>query len=167
MAESLTITALDKESKYQELLPQIKALVSWETDAIANLANITAALQMAFGWLWVGFYLVRGEELILGPFQGPIACTRIKFGNGVCGSAWQRGDTLAVTDVDQFPGHIACSSLAKSEIVVPLKTSQAKIIGVLDVDSASYAEFDDIDKKYLEELLNLPELIKVIDNYHA
>ncbi len=167
MAENLTITALDKESRYQELLPQIKALVSWETDTIANLANITAALHMAFSWLWVGFYLVRDEELVLGPFQGPIACTRIKFGSGVCGATWQRGETIVVTDVDQFPGHIACSSLAKSEIVVPLKTSQAKIIGVLDVDSASYAEFDDIDKKYLEELINTPELIKVFDNYHA
>ena len=167
MAESLTITASDKESKYQELLPQIKALVSWETDTIANLANIAAALQMAFEWLWIGFYLVRGEELILGPFQGPIACTRIRFGSGVCGSAWQRGETIIVEDVNQFPGHIACSSLATSEIVVPLRNSLTQIVGVLDVDSTKYAEFDDVDKKYLEEMLNSEELIKVFDNYHA
>lgn len=167
MAESLTITASDKESKYQELLPQIKALVSWETDTIANLANIAAALQMAFEWLWIGFYLVRNEELVLGPFQGPIACTRIKFGQGVCGTAWQREETIVVDDVDQFPGHIACSSLAKSEIVVPLRNSLTQIVGVLDVDSASYAKFDDIDRKYLEELVNSLELIKVFDNYHA
>src|SRR5829696_5304586 len=132
MSEDLFISKGTKEDQYTSLLPQIKGLLEGETDMIANLANITAALKEQFGWLWVGFYLVKGEELVLGPFQGPVACTRIKKGRGVCGSSWARADALIVPDVEKFPGHIACSSLSRSEIVLPL-FKNGEVTGVLDV----------------------------------
>ncbi|MDR0834839.1 MAG: GAF domain-containing protein [Candidatus Symbiothrix sp.] len=142
-----------KEDVYQSLLPQIKALVQSEPDLIASLANIAAVLKMAFGFLWVGFYLVKGEELVLGPFQGPIACTRIAYGKGVCGTAWKERRTIIVPDVEQFPGHIACSSESKSEIVVPLSINNT-LTGVLDIDSNQLDTFDAIDAKYLEAICN-------------
>lgn len=151
MAENLIINAGDKEEKYRELLPQIHALVSTETDMVANLANISAALKQTFDFFWVGFYLVKDDELVLGPFQGPIACTRIRLGRGVCGTAWKEARTLIVPDVEQFPGHIACSSDSKSEIVVPVK-KQDVVIGVLDIDSDTLDSFDDVDARYLEEI---------------
>jgi GAF domain-containing protein len=140
-----------KEKLYQSLLPQIKALIHSEPDLIANLANIAAALKTAFDFLWVGFYLVKDEELVLGPFQGPIACTRIAYGRGVCGTAWKERRTIAVPDVELFPGHIACSSESKSEIVVPLFVN-GSIVGVLDIDSKQLGTFDAIDAQYLEEI---------------
>lgn len=149
MAETLTIINGDKAAQYQALLPQLEALVAPESDLIANMANIAAALKMQFDFFWVGFYLVKGEELILGPFQGPIACTRITKGRGVCGTAWTQGKTLVVPDVDAFPGRIACSSLSQSEIVVPIFKS-GEVIAVLDVDSEKLAHFDEVDAKYLE-----------------
>lgn len=156
MAEDLRITRGDKKNQYQSLIPQIKALTEGEPDLIANLANIAAALKEQFGWLWAGFYLVKNNELVLGPFQGPIACTRIRYGKGVCGTSWQNAATLIVPDVEKFPGHIACSSLSKSEIVVPLIRNN-EVIGVLDIDSAEYAEFDETDKIYLEQIVALIE----------
>jgi L-methionine (R)-S-oxide reductase len=138
-----------KEERYEALIPQLKSLISTETDQIANYANVSAALKEVFDFLWVGFYRVSDKVLILGPFQGPIACTRIAFGKGVCGFAWQEGKTVIIPDVDQFPGHIACSSRSKSEIVVPV-AKEANIIGVLDVDSELLNNFDEIDAKYLE-----------------
>ena len=144
----------NKEEQYQTLLPQIKAILEGEPDLIANLANTTAALKEQFGWLWVGFYLVKKDELVLGPFQGPIACTRIKKGRGVCGSSWSDAVTLIVPDVEKFPGHIACSSLSRSEIVVPVIRNN-EVIGVLDVDSEQFDHFDETDKKYLEEIIDL------------
>lgn len=132
-------------------------MISAERDLIANLANITAALKQQFDWLWVGFYLVKDDELVLGPFQGPIACTRIRKGNGVCGTSWAEAKTLIVPDVDQFPGHITCSSLSKSEIVVPL-TSNGVVVGVLDVDSTELNTFDETDRLYLEMLTKLIHL---------
>jgi L-methionine (R)-S-oxide reductase len=155
MAEELIISTGDKEQRYQELLPQIQGLLSGEDDVIANMANMVAALKMTFNWLWVGFYLVRGEQLVLGPFQGPIACTRINKGKGVCGSAWQSGEIQLVPDVDQFPGHIACSSLSKSEIVLPLYDAAGKVFAVLDVDSETLNQFDEIDAKYLLQIIKL------------
>ncbi|MBL0356488.1 MAG: GAF domain-containing protein [Chitinophagaceae bacterium] len=145
MAEDLSIIQGTKEKQYQALLPQVKALIKGEPDFIANLANIGAALKEQFGWLWVGFYLVKNEELVLGPFQGPVACTRIKRGRGVCGTAWAKGVTLIVPDVEQFPGHIACSSLSKSEIVVPL-INKGAVVGVFDIDSVLLNDFDETDK---------------------
>lgn len=153
MAENLVINAGGKEDKYRELLPQIHALVSTETDLVANLANISAALKQTFGFFWVGFYLVKDDELVLGPFQGPIACTRIRLGRGVCGTAWKEARTLIVPDVEQFPGHIACSSDSRSEIVVPVKKQDA-IIGVLDIDSDMPDSFDDVDARYLEKIIS-------------
>ena len=138
-----------KEERYEALIPQLKSLISTETDQIANYANVSAALKEVFDFLWVGFYRVSDKVLVLGPFQGPIACTRIAFGKGVCGFAWQEGKTIIVPDVDQFPGHIACSSRSKSEIVVPV-VKEAKILAVLDVDSELLNNFDEIDAKYLE-----------------
>lgn len=152
MAEDLQIATGTKEEMYQIIIPQIKALIEGETDLIANLANITAALKEQFGWFWVGFYLVRQDELVLGPFQGPVACTRIKKGRGVCGSSWQLAKTLLVPDVAKFPGHIACSSLSVSEIVIPVIRNN-EVIGVLDVDSEQAAFFDETDKKYLEIII--------------
>jgi GAF domain-containing protein len=151
MSENLSISNGSKAEKYQELVPQLKALLIGEKDEIANLANFVAALKETFGFFWVGFYLVKENELVLGPFQGPIACTRIKKGKGVCGTSWEQGKAILVPDVDQFPGHIACSSLSKSEIVVPLIKNQ-KVIGVLDVDSDQLNDFDEVDEKYLTEL---------------
>jgi len=151
MSENLSISNGTKAEKYQELVPQLKALLLGEKDEIANLANFVAALKQTFGFFWVGFYMVKENELVLGPFQGPIACTRIKKGKGVCGTSWEQGKTILVSDVDQFPGHIACSSLSKSEIVVPLFKNQ-EVIGVLDVDSDQLNDFDEVDEKYLTEL---------------
>lgn len=151
MAETLISTAQDKAGKYRELLPQIAALCSGENNLIAKLANTSAALRMCFDFFWVGFYLVEGEELVLGPFQGDIACTRIAYGRGVCGTAWQKQETIIVPDVELFPGHIACSSLSKSEIVVPLY-QDGRIIGVLDIDSDELNTFDTTDAHYLEAL---------------
>lgn len=153
MAEELYIpTGDNKESIYTTILPQIKSLTSNEKDLIANLANISAVLKEAFNFFWVGFYLVKEEELVLGPFQGPLACTRIRKGKGVCGSAWRDKKTYVVPDVDKFPGHIACSSLSRSEIVVPLFNADNEVWGVLDVDSENLNTFDLVDKQYLEEL---------------
>ncbi len=157
MAEDLHITSGSKEEQYQSLLPQVQGLLTGEADLTANLANVAAALKEQFGWLWVGFYLVKineqgSEELVLGPFQGPVACTRIRFGKGVCGSAWKEANTLIVPDVEQFPGHIACSSMSRSEIVVPL-IKEGRIWGVLDVDSSDLDQFDSTDQSYLEEIV--------------
>ena len=154
MAEDLTIIEGSKAEIYQSLLPQIKALIDGEPDLVANLANVAAALKEQFGWLWVGFYLVKNGELVLGPFQGPVACTRISKGRGVCGVAWQQAQTLIVPDVKKFPGHIACSSISRSEIVVPL-ISNNEVVGVLDIDSELLDLFDETDKKYLEEVVSL------------
>ncbi|HMX80684.1 MAG TPA: GAF domain-containing protein [Ferruginibacter sp.] len=154
MAEDLTIIQGSKEEIYPSLIPQIKGLLEGEPDLIANLANVAAALKEQFGWLWVGFYLVRGEELVLGPFQGPVACTRIKKGRGVCGTSWQKAQTLIVPDVEKFPGHIACSSLSRSEIVVPV-IRNGEVAAVLDVDSELLDQFNETDKKYLEEIVGL------------
>ncbi|WP_374556216.1 GAF domain-containing protein [Aquitalea pelogenes] len=152
MAEHLTIQGETKEEKYQTLLPQAQALVQYEDDQIAALANLTAALHSTFDWLWTGFYLVKNQQLVLGPFQGPIACTRIAHGKGVCGSAWAQNRTLVVPDVDAFPGHIACSSSARSEIVVPVHNSRGEVVAVLDVDSSSLDQFDSTDARYLEQI---------------
>lgn len=152
MAEDLTIIKGNKQTQYQTLIPQIKALIEGEPDLIANLANIAGALKEQFGWFWVGFYLVKGEQLVLGPFQGPVACTRINKGRGVCGTSWAKAETLIVPDVEKFPGHIACSSLSKSEIVVPLK-KDGNVWGVLDVDSEHLDQFDETDQKFLEEII--------------
>ena len=155
MAEDLIIiTSTNKEEQYQSLIPQIEALLFGEPDLVANLANICAALKEQFKWLWIGFYLVKNNELVLGPFQGPVACTRIAKGKGVCGSAWHQAKTLVVPDVNVFPGHIACSSASRSEIVLPLFHNN-EVIGVLDVDSEDLAAFDDIDAKYLEQVIGL------------
>lgn len=144
----------NKENKYSELYRQIESVLSGETDMIANMANTAAMLHEAFGFWWTGFYLVKGEELVLGPFQGPVACTRIQYGKGVCGSAWQRKETIIVPDVHQFPGHIACSSLSNSEIVVPLYNGE-DIYAVLDIDSKDYSTFDQTDKCWLEKIADL------------
>lgn len=154
MAEDLHILNGSKEEQYKHLLPQIKGLLEGESDLIANLANICGALKEQFGFFWVGFYLVKNEELVLGPFQGPVACTRIKKGRGVCGTAWEKSETILVPDVEKFPGHIACSSLSKSEIVLPM-FHETKVVGVLDVDSADLNSFDHVDAKYLQEILDL------------
>ena len=155
MADDLKITATLKEDKYKELLPQIKALVEAETDAIANMANVCAALKYGMDYFWVGFYLVKQEQLVLGPFQGPLACTRIQKGKGVCGTSWLKAETIIVPDVDLFPGHIACSSLSKSEIVVPVFNSKAVVAGVLDVDSDQLNMFDETDAYYLKQICAL------------
>jgi len=154
MAEDLSIISGTKEEAYQSLIPQIRGLLDGELDLVANLANISAALKEQFGFFWVGFYLVKKEDLVLGPFQGPVACTRIRKGRGVCGAAWQNATTLIVPDVEKFPGHIACSSLSKSEIVVPLLHG-GEVVGVLDVDSDSLDSFDATDQQYLEEIVQL------------
>ncbi|PWV56510.1 GAF domain-containing protein [Chitinophaga sp. S165] len=152
MAEDLSIVKGDKTAEYQSIIPQINALVTGEPDLVANLANTVAALKEQFGWFWVGFYLVKSDELVLGPFQGPVACTRIKKGRGVCGTSWAEAKTLIVPDVEAFPGHIACSSLSKSEIVVPV-IRNGQVIGVLDVDSDRLDQFDETDKLFLEEIV--------------
>lgn len=153
MAEDLALIQGSKEEQYSSLLPQIKGLISHETNQVANMANICAALKQQFDFFWVGFYLVEGNDLVLGPFQGPVACTRIAYNRGVCGSAWAKEETLVVPNVDEFPGHIACSSLSKSEIVVPI-LKDGKCIGVLDVDSADLNSFDEVDVKYLLQIIN-------------
>ncbi len=154
MSEDLKIIHGNKVEQYEALLPQIKGLIECEPDLVANLANIAAALKEQFNWWWIGFYLVKNDVLVLGPFQGPVACTRIKKGSGVCGSSWMQAQTLIVPDVQQFPGHIACSSFSKSEIVVPV-FSGGHVVAVLDADSERYAHFDDTDQKYLEEIVRL------------
>lgn len=152
MAEDIQIAEGSKTERYQSLLPQIGALTDGEPDRVANLANIAAALKEQFGWLWVGFYLVKDGELVVGPFQGPVACTRIRKGRGVCGTSWEQGRTLIVPDVEAFPGHIACSSLSRSEIVVPI-FHQGEVVGVLDADSALLNDFDEEDRRWLEQLV--------------
>ncbi|WP_276479514.1 GAF domain-containing protein [Paraflavitalea pollutisoli] len=152
MAEDLVLAEGSKEEQYEVLIPQIKGLLDGEPDLVANLANVVAALKEQFGWFWVGFYLVKNDELVLGPFQGPVACTRIRFGKGVCGSSWEQQKTLIVPDVEKFPGHIACSSLSRSEIVVPVMRD-GKVVAVLDVDSSALNEFDVVDAKFLEEIV--------------
>jgi L-methionine (R)-S-oxide reductase len=156
MAEELVLQQGHKADQYQSILPQIQAIIEDETDMIANLANICAALKQQFNWFWIGFYLVKDNELVLGPFQGPIACTRIAKGRGVCGSAWQQQQMIIVPDVDQFPGHIACSSASKSEIVLPIM-SNGDCVGVLDIDSDELNQFDEIDAKYLQQLMLMIE----------
>ncbi len=153
MAEDLEITTGTKQEMYVQIVPQIKSLIEGENDLIANLANVTAALHQQFGWLWTGFYLVKEDELVLGPFQGPVACTRIKMGRGVCGSSWQQQKTLIVPDVAKFTGHIACSSLSVSEIVVPVIRNN-KVLAVLDIDSTKPADFDETDQQYLQEIID-------------
>ncbi len=157
MAENLVIsTSASKEERYDVLLPQIEALVHGEEDLVANLSNIVAALRQSMGFFWVGFYLVKGKQLVLGPFQGPIACTRIDLGKGVCGASWREKKTIIVPDVEQFPGHIACSSDAKSEIVVPVMHN-GEVIGVLDVDSDRLDDFDAADQVGLEGVVRVVE----------
>ena len=151
MAEELTFISGSKEEQYLSLLAQVRSLIEGEVDLVANLANVAAALKEAFDFFWVGFYLVKQDQLVLGPFQGPVACTRIRKGKGVCGTAWQEGATLLVPDVEVFPGHIACSSLSRSEIVVPL-IKDGEVWGVLDIDSDLLNFFDETDRKYLEEM---------------
>lgn len=155
MAEDLQISGNTKEELYQSILPQIKALVEGESDITANMANICAALKFGLNFFWVGFYLVKNNQLVLGPFQGPVACTRINLGKGVCGTSWQNKEVIIVDDVDAFPGHIACSSLSKSEIVLPIYNSNKEVIGVLDVDSDSYKTFNKIDQLYLTQILEV------------
>lgn len=154
MAEDLNIHTGTRLEQYQSLYPQIKGLLEGETDLIANLAIITAALKEQFGWLWIGFYLVKEDELVLGPFQGPVACTRIQKGRGVCGTSWAKAETLIVPDVAKFPGHIACSSLSRSEIVIPL-IKDGNVWAILDIDSEAYNQFDLTDQENLEKILSL------------
>ena len=155
MAEGIYVSSGNKAERYRVLLPQVRSLLAGETDRVANLANVAAALKTTFGFFWVGFYRVQGDELVLGPFQGPVACTRIAYGRGVCGTAWKENCTLVVPDVDAFPGHIACSSLSRSEIVVPLHDEAGRVWGVLDIDSDHPADFDETDAACLEELCML------------
>ncbi|MDR1516936.1 MAG: GAF domain-containing protein [Dysgonamonadaceae bacterium] len=153
MAEEINVAqGLSREAKYEELMPQLQSLIAGEPDFIANMANISAALKEVFGFFWVGFYVVKGGQLVLAPFQGAVACTRIDFGKGVCGSAWKEGRTIVVPDVDAFPGHIACSSLSRSEIVVPIFSGE-EIVGVLDIDSSQKNDFDEIDAKFLRKIV--------------
>ena len=154
MSENLIIQGNNKQELYENLLPQIKSLVECENDEIANMANVSACLKDTFNFWWVGFYRVIDNELVLGPFQGPLACTRIRKGKGVCGTAWQEAKTQIVPDVDAFPGHIACSSLTRSEIVVPI-IRNGVVVAVLDIDSEKPANFDEVDKENLEKLVDL------------
>ena len=154
MSEQLIISGETKQERYEALLPQIKAVVEDEPDLIANMANVAAMLHETFGFWWTGFYRVEGQELVLGPFQGPMACTRIKKGRGVCGTAWAEAQTQVVPDVDQFPGHIACSSASRSEIVVPI-FKEGEVIAVLDIDSAQLGTFDQTDRRYLEQVVEM------------
>lgn len=152
MTEDLKISTAGKAEQYQSLIPQIESLMQGEPDVVANLANVSAALKEQFGFFWVGFYMVKGDELVLGPFQGPVACTRIAKGKGVCGTSWEQKKTLLVPDVEAFPGHIACSSASRSEIVIPL-IRKGEVIGVLDVDSEFLDHFDTTDQIFLEQLM--------------
>lgn len=154
MAEDLQLATGSKTERYQSLIPQVKALLNGEPNLVANMANMVAALKEQFGWFWIGFYIVEGDDLVLAPFQGPVACTRIKKGRGVCGSSWAQVKTLIVPDVEKFPGHIACSSLSRSEIVIPVIRNN-EVVAVLDVDSEAYDQFDKTDQQYLEELVEL------------
>lgn len=154
MAEDMLIITGTKEERYQQLIPLIKGVLEGETDLIANLANVAAILKEQFKWWWIGFYLVKENELVLGPFQGPLACTRIQKGKGVCGNSWEKATTLIVPDVDQFPGHIACSSLSKSEIVIPV-IRNGEVVAVLDADSEFYDHYNESDQKFLEEIVAL------------
>jgi len=154
MAEDLTIAQGTKQEQYKSLFPQIQGLLEGENDLVANLANVSAALKEQFSWFWVGFYLVKKDELVLGPFQGPVACTRIRKGRGVCGTSWEKKQTLIVPDVEAFPGHIACSSLSKSEIVVPVIRNN-EVVAVLDVDSERLNQFDETDQYHLETIVSL------------
>lgn len=156
MAENITVTGTSKKEKYESLIPQIKALVEGETDLIANISNIVSALKYGMNFFWVGIYFVKRDELVLGPFQGTIACTRIKKGKGVCGKCWEERKTLIVPDVDQFPGHIACSSLSRSEIVLPC-IKKGEVFAVFDVDSGKLNDFDETDKHYLEQIVKIIE----------
>ncbi len=154
MAEELILSTKNssKEEVYISLTPQIKALIEGEVDLVANLANVAAALKEAFDFFWVGFYIVKNNQLVLGPFQGPIACTRIGYGKGVCGTSWKENKTIIVDDVNEFPGHIACSSLSQSEIVVPIARNN-EVVAVLDVDSDKLSQFDEVDQKYLSQIV--------------
>jgi GAF domain-containing protein len=158
MAEELIISQdLSKEEKYQELLPQINALIQGETDLIANISNLISTLKYSFNWLWVGVYFVRGNELVLGPFQGPIACTRIQIGKGVCGTAWKNNEVIIIPDVNEFPNHIACSSDSNSEIVLPILNKNGEVALILDVDSKILDDFNEVDEKYLSQIVQLIE----------
>lgn len=157
MAEELIIDqSLGKVEKYETLIPQIKGLVKGEEDLVANLANVSSALKYGMNFFWVGFYLVKGNQLVLGPFQGPVACTRIDFGKGVCGQAWEKNQHIVVKDVDEFPGHIACSSESKSEIVLVARKNE-DVFAVLDIDSDSVGSFDDVDIRYLSQIVSMIE----------
>jgi GAF domain-containing protein len=151
MDEELVVNKGSKEEMYETLLPQIEGLLTGETDTIANMANVTAALKQVFGFFWTGFYIVKDGVLVLAPFQGPVACTRIRYGKGVCGTAWEEARTIIIPDVNEFPGHIACNAASKSEIVIPLIRAE-KVVAVLDIDSDSYNSFDETDAKYLERI---------------
>lgn len=157
MAEILTISQGSKEDKYRELLPQVKALLEAESDIVANMANVAAVIKETFDFLWAGFYRVKGKQLVLGPFQGPLACTRIEFGHGVCGYAWDKEEIIIVPDVEKFPGHIACSSKSKSEIVIPI-VKNGTVVGVLDIDSDQLDSFDETDAEWLEKITLLMKL---------
>ena len=161
MAEDLKISGGNKEERYATLLPQVVSLLEGESDRIAGMANMAAALAQTFGFFWVGFYRVIGEKLVLGPFQGPIACMRIAYGKGVCGTAWARAETVIVPNVDDFPGHIACNSASRSEIVVPI-TENGNVIAVLDIDSDQLEMFDEVDQHYLEQMVTLLTVHKEI-----
>lgn len=154
MAEDLIVATGNKADQYRSLIPQIKGLIEGEADLIANMANIAAALKEQFRWFWIGFYIVKNGELVVGPFQGPVACTRIRKGKGVCGTSWEKAATLIVPDVEKFPGHIACSSLSRSEIVVPV-IRNSEVVAVLDADSEHPDAFDQTDQAYLEEIVAL------------
>ncbi len=154
MSNSILIVGSNREEQYRSLLPQLRALISGESDPIANMANSCAVLKEAFGFLWVGFYLVKGNELVLGPFQGPVACTRIQKGKGVCGTAWETAKALIVPDVDKFPGHITCSTLSRSEIVIPI-LKNGQVIAVLDIDSTELNAFSSVDQQYLQSAVDL------------
>ena len=153
MAEDLKIISSSKEEQYQSLIPQIQSLIDGEPDVIANMGNICAALKEQFNFLWVGFYIVKNGVLVLGPFQGPVACTRISYGKGVCGSSWKEKKVLIVPDVDEFPGHIACSSMSKSEIVIPVIRNK-QVVAILDVDSSELNDFNHSDEKYLSQIMD-------------
>ncbi|MBA2761645.1 MAG: GAF domain-containing protein [Segetibacter sp.] len=154
MAEDLSISKGSKQEQYETLIPQIEGLLTGEDDLVANMANVAAALKEQFDWLWVGFYVVKHDELVLGPFQGPVACTRIRKGRGVCGTSWSEAKTLIVPDVEKFPGHIACSSSSRSEVVVPVIINN-EVVAVLDVDSQHLNYFDETDQQFLERIVSL------------
>ena len=160
MAESIQVTGTTKTEKYESLLPQLKSLVEGEPDFIANLSNIMSALKYTLDFFWVGIYFVKDKQLVLGPFQGPVACTRIAYGKGVCGKAWELKKTIIVEDVDQFPGHIACSSLSRSEIVLPAFAKNGDVSLILDVDSEHLSYFDHTDQQYLEQVMQLIQTVQ-------